>query len=70
MRARRKQELAAKGAGPQNTERVSADVQAQIDAAEARRRRLGLEAAEATQTPPAARSPTTPRIQTLTYAPA
>jgi electron transport complex protein RnfB len=25
-----------------NTERVSADVQAQIDAAEARRRRLGL----------------------------
>jgi electron transport complex protein RnfB len=27
-----------------NTERVSADVQAQIDAAEARRRRLGLAA--------------------------
>ncbi|WP_260854606.1 electron transport complex subunit RsxB [Paraburkholderia sp. BCC1884] len=42
-RARQKKaELSAKGQGPQNTERVSADVQAQIDAAEARRRRLGL----------------------------
>ncbi|MFM0361821.1 electron transport complex subunit RsxB [Paraburkholderia sediminicola] len=40
----KKEELAAKGQGPQNTERVSADVQAQIDAAEARRRRLGLAA--------------------------
>ncbi|KAH0431180.1 hypothetical protein KCU90_g5854, partial [Aureobasidium melanogenum] len=40
----KKEELAAKGLGPQNTERVSADVQAQIDAAEARRRRLGLAA--------------------------
>jgi Na+-translocating ferredoxin:NAD+ oxidoreductase subunit B len=34
--------MAAKGAGPQNVEHVSADVQAQIDAAEARRRRLGI----------------------------
>ncbi|WP_408449105.1 electron transport complex subunit RsxB [Paraburkholderia sediminicola] len=40
----KKEELTAKGQGPQNTERVSADVQAQIDAAEARRRRLGLAA--------------------------
>lgn len=40
----KKEELAARGQGPQNTERVSADVQAQIDAAEARRRRLGLAA--------------------------
>ncbi|MFM0026425.1 electron transport complex subunit RsxB [Paraburkholderia madseniana] len=47
----KKEELAAKGQGPQNTERVSADVQAQIDAAEARRRRLGL-AADNTNTPP------------------
>ncbi|KAA1010448.1 electron transport complex subunit RsxB [Paraburkholderia panacisoli] len=39
---KKKEELAAKGEGPLNTERVSADVQAQIDAAEARRRRLGL----------------------------
>ena len=39
---KKKEELAAKGQGPLNTERVSADVQAQIDAAEARRRRLGL----------------------------
>lgn len=42
-RARRKKlELAERGAGPRNTEHVSADVQAQIDAAEARRRRLGI----------------------------
>ena len=47
----KKEELTAKGQGPQNTERVSADVQAQIDAAEARRRRLGL-AADDTDTPP------------------
>jgi Na+-translocating ferredoxin:NAD+ oxidoreductase subunit B len=39
---KKKEELAAKGLGPMNTEGVSADVQAQIDAAEARRRRLGL----------------------------
>jgi electron transport complex protein RnfB len=61
-RARQKKDaLAAKGAGPQNTERLSADVQAQIDAAEARRRRLGIEAAEPAQTPPAAEAPGTPR---------
>jgi Na+-translocating ferredoxin:NAD+ oxidoreductase subunit B len=42
-RARKKKdEMAAKGQGPLNTENISADVQAQIDAAEARRRRLGL----------------------------
>ncbi|WP_322054712.1 electron transport complex subunit RsxB [Paraburkholderia bannensis] len=42
-RARQKKaELAASGAGPRNTEHVSADVQAQIDAAEARRKRLGM----------------------------
>ena len=57
----KKQELTAKGAGPQNTERVSADVQAQIDAAEARRRRLGIEAAEPAQAAPAAEAPATPR---------
>ncbi|SMF99725.1 Iron-sulfur cluster-binding protein [Burkholderia singularis] len=40
-RARQKKEaLAAQGLGPKNTEGVSAAVQAQIDAAEARRRRL------------------------------
>jgi electron transport complex protein RnfB len=44
---KKKEELAAKGQGPLNTERVSADVQAQIDAAEARRRRLGLAADDA-----------------------
>ncbi|WP_434718390.1 electron transport complex subunit RsxB [Paraburkholderia sp. A1BS-2L] len=44
-RARRKKlELAERGVGPRNTEHVSADVQAQIDAAEARRRRLGIAA--------------------------
>ncbi|WP_345813365.1 electron transport complex subunit RsxB [Paraburkholderia sp. PREW-6R] len=41
---KKKEELAAKGQGPLNTDHVSADVQAQIDAAEARRRRLGLAA--------------------------
>jgi Na+-translocating ferredoxin:NAD+ oxidoreductase subunit B len=46
-RARKKKEDMAKlGAGPKNTEHVSAAVQAQIDAAEARRRRLGLNADE------------------------
>ena len=63
-RARQKKaELAAKGAGPQNTERVSADVQAQIDAAQARRRRLGIEEnAESAPTSPAADAPATPRV--------
>jgi Na+-translocating ferredoxin:NAD+ oxidoreductase subunit B len=42
-RARLKKEaLAASGLGPKNTEHVSAEVQAQIDAAEQRRLRLGL----------------------------
>ncbi|POR55721.1 electron transport complex protein RnfB [Paraburkholderia eburnea] len=44
-RARQKKaELAARGEGPRNTDHVSADVQAQIDAAEARRKRLGMAA--------------------------
>ncbi|MCI3205739.1 electron transport complex subunit RsxB [Pandoraea capi] len=43
-RARQKKAaLAAEGLGPKNTENVSASVQAQIDEAQARRRRLGLE---------------------------
>ncbi|WP_028205741.1 electron transport complex subunit RsxB [Paraburkholderia nodosa] len=43
-RARRKKaELAEQGVGPRNVEHVSADVQAQIDAAEARRKRIGIE---------------------------
>ncbi|SAK76508.1 electron transport complex, RnfABCDGE type, B subunit [Caballeronia fortuita] len=42
-RARKKKEEMAKlGAGPKNTEHVSPAVQAQIDEADARRRRLGL----------------------------
>ncbi|PLZ01576.1 electron transport complex subunit RsxB [Burkholderia sp. WAC0059] len=46
-RARAKQaNLAQRGEGPRNTENVSAAVQAQIDAAEARRRRLGIGAAK------------------------
>ncbi|PYE19042.1 electron transport complex protein RnfB [Paraburkholderia silvatlantica] len=43
-RARRKKaEMAEQGVGPRNVEHVSADVQAQIDAAEARRKRIGIE---------------------------
>ena len=38
----KKEELARLGAGPKNTDAVSPEVQAQIDAAEARRRRLGM----------------------------
>ena len=52
---KKKEELAAKGLGPMNTESVSADVQAQIDAAEARRRRLGIIADSDTDKPPQAR---------------
>ncbi|APA86989.2 electron transport complex subunit RsxB [Paraburkholderia sprentiae WSM5005] len=49
-RARKKKEdMAATGQGPMNTENVSADVQAQIDAAEARRRRLGLASGDDTR---------------------
>ncbi|AKM31819.1 ferredoxin [Pandoraea faecigallinarum] len=45
-RARQKKAaLAAEGRGPKNTENVSASVQAQIDEAEARRKRLGLNTA-------------------------
>jgi electron transport complex protein RnfB len=40
---KKKEELAAQGLGPKNTEAVSPDVQAQIEEAEARRRRLGLQ---------------------------
>ncbi|QHE91971.1 electron transport complex subunit RsxB [Pandoraea fibrosis] len=55
-RARQKKAaLAAEGLGPKNTENVSAAVQAQIDEAEARRKRLGLDANPDT-TPPAAPS--------------
>ncbi|KXV10089.1 ferredoxin [Caballeronia megalochromosomata] len=39
---KKKEEMAQLGAGPKNTDHVSAAVQAQIDAAEERRRRLGL----------------------------
>ncbi len=39
---KKKEELAKLGAGPKNIDSVSPEVQAQIDAAEARRRRLGL----------------------------
>lgn len=39
---KKKEELAKLGAGPKNTDALSPDVQAQIDAAEARRRRLGM----------------------------
>ncbi|WP_321879093.1 electron transport complex subunit RsxB [Paraburkholderia bannensis] len=53
-RARQKKaELAASGAGPRNTEHVSADVQAQIDAAEARRKRLGMESPQDEHAPDA-----------------
>lgn len=56
-RARQKKAaLAAEGLGPKNTENVSAAVQAQIDEAEARRKRLGLDANPDT-TPPNANPP-------------
>ena len=42
----KKEELARLGAGPKNTDAVSPEVQAQIDAAEARRRRLGMAQAD------------------------
>jgi electron transport complex protein RnfB len=60
-RARRKKaEMAEHGMGPRNTENVSADVQAQIDAAEARRRRLGIdESAQNGADSPAPQSNTT-----------
>nr|WP_104076646.1 MULTISPECIES: electron transport complex subunit RsxB [Mycetohabitans] len=43
---KKKEELAAQGLGPRNTSDVSPAVQAQIDAAEARRRRLGWDTDE------------------------
>ncbi|MBR8303513.1 electron transport complex subunit RsxB [Burkholderia dolosa] len=43
---KKKEELAEQGAGPKNTERVSAAVQAQIDAADARRKRLAEQRAQ------------------------
>lgn len=54
-RARQKKEaLAAQGVAPKNVANVSPDVQAQIDAAEARRERLGTsDASDASDTPPA-----------------
>ena len=44
---KKKEELAKLGAGPKNTDAVSPEVQAQIDAAEARRRRLGMSRTDA-----------------------
>ena len=49
---KKKEELAAQGQAPKNTASVSPEVQAQIDAAEARRRRLGIAPGE--DAPPAA----------------
>ncbi len=49
---KKKEELAKLGAGPKNTGDVSPEVQAQIDAADARRRRLGLTPPD--ETPPSA----------------
>ncbi|VWB52937.1 ferredoxin [Burkholderia aenigmatica] len=43
---KKKEELSGQGAGPKNTEGVSAAVQAQIDAAEARRQRLAEQQAQ------------------------
>lgn len=56
---KKKEELAARGDAPKNTEGVSAAVQAQIDAAEARRRRL----AEAADAKPEPADPTKPSGQ-------
>ncbi|MGC7403841.1 electron transport complex subunit RsxB [Pandoraea pneumonica] len=52
-RARQKKAaLAAQGLGPKNTENVSAEVQAQIDEAEARRKRLNLSGSTDEKGPP------------------
>jgi hypothetical protein len=59
-RARQKKEaLAEQGAAPKNTEHVSAAVQAQIDAAEARRKRLAEQHAQRDGEAAAPRSTTT-----------
>jgi Na+-translocating ferredoxin:NAD+ oxidoreductase subunit B len=66
-RARQKKAaLAAEGLTPKNVTDLSPAVQAQIDAAEARRRRLGLglgEAGERGQTPPSPPAPPAPPSQ-------
>ncbi|HTH73295.1 MAG TPA: electron transport complex subunit RsxB [Trinickia sp.] len=55
-RARQKKDaLAAQGLGPKNVANVSADVQAQIDAAEARRRKLDAAAQTSSEPPPGER---------------
>ncbi|WP_322014490.1 electron transport complex subunit RsxB [Paraburkholderia sp. J12] len=62
-RARRKKaEMAGRGEGPRNTDNVSADVQSQIDAAEARRRRIGIDenAVDPGSTPSADKNDDTP----------
>ncbi len=62
-RARRKKaEMAERGEGPLNTDNVSADVQSQIDAAETRRRRMGIDenAKDPGSTPPADQDDDTP----------
>ena len=49
-RARQKQaEMAARGQGPRNVTNVSADVQAQIDEAEARRKRIASQIEDSTK---------------------
>ncbi|WP_109478515.1 electron transport complex subunit RsxB [Paraburkholderia sp. C35] len=51
-RARKKKEdNAAQGLGPKNTTNISADTQAQIDEAEARRRRMGIATDNSESTP-------------------
>jgi Na+-translocating ferredoxin:NAD+ oxidoreductase subunit B len=60
-RARRKKaEMAEHGVGPRNTENVSADVQAQIDAAHERRRRLGIDESQDGTDPSRDRNKDTP----------
>jgi electron transport complex protein RnfB len=48
---KKKEENASQGLGPKNTTNISAETQAQIDEVEARRRRLGIEADNATSAP-------------------
>ncbi|CAB3763872.1 electron transport complex subunit RsxB [Paraburkholderia humisilvae] len=48
---KKKEERSAQGQGPHNTTNVTADVQAQIDAAQARRRRLGINEEDSRQGP-------------------
>jgi electron transport complex protein RnfB len=53
---KKKEELEKLGAGPRNTDAVSPEVQAQIDAAEARRRRLGMTRPDDDENGPPSRS--------------